>query len=654
MIKTQARAVLQANCAGCHEAPNKSGNLDYIMEVDRLKSSGLLVPGDPERSAIYARIEKGEMPPQGQAKRPTNSDTTVLYQWIKVCTVAAIPPPDADGGVDPTTGGAGGAGTTPGGTTTGTATGAAGSGTADGGVTGTGAGGAAGGPPVGGPSPLPAIFIDNVTILRWISADISTMRLVDQPFQRYFSLAHLHNAGATDQAMDLYRYALGKGVNALSQGTQVVTPWAIDKYNTVFRIDLRDLEWDATGTRSDKWEALVAGDPYAIEYVDDPAQTIKLLTKTKVFVQSGNWLVYGGTQPPLYHDVVGIPGSLDALQAALGVNIQQDIAREQVWRSGFTDSGIALHNRVIERHEIPSGGNRTFWISFDFANNGGKENIFANPLDFENDASEIIFSLPNGMHGYMLTDARGTRLDTANTNIAVDRSQRNATVTNGISCIGCHDGGIKLKKDEVRDFVTQSFNFDTRTKDVVSALYSPADKFQGFVASDSNAFLGSVQRLSPPTTVTGEPVSLVFHKFEEDLDLAHAASELGIKRDQLLAQLGRLDPALAPLEVTTVQRDVFKAKFANTVCLLKIGIADDPACRGTSTTTGGAPGVATCAAPFSTTNCRTFNTGQRVSRNGHNWICANVNCNNCQNASCAPGGTGCPSGSVWRDDGVCR
>src|SRR5260370_24688211 len=76
MIKTQARAVLQANCAGCHEAPNKSGALDYIMETDRLKSSGLLVPGDPENSRIYARIAKGEMPPQGQAKRPTNSDTT--------------------------------------------------------------------------------------------------------------------------------------------------------------------------------------------------------------------------------------------------------------------------------------------------------------------------------------------------------------------------------------------------------------------------------------------------------------------------------------------------------------------------------------------------------------------------------------------------
>jgi hypothetical protein len=558
-IKAQAQTVLQTNCAGCHEAPNKSGNFDYILDTDKLKSSGLLVPGNPEGSRIYARIAAGEMPPAGQSQRPTNSDVTVIYQWIKVCATSD-PPPDPDAGVDPTS-------------TTAATTGAGG---ATGTSTGTGAAGAGGAPPGG----TPAQFIDNITVLRWISADISTMRSADQKFQRYLSLAHLVNAGASDQNMDLYRYAMAKAVNALSQGTQVVRPWAIDKYNTVFRIDLRDLEWDATASRSDKWEVLVAGDPYAIEFLDDPASVVKELTGTKVPVQSGNWLVYGGTQPPLYHDVLGIPNSLLGLQQQTGVNIAQDIAREEVWRSGFTDSGIALHNRVIERHEIPAGGNRAFWTSYDFANNGGKEDIFADPLDFQSDAGETIFSLPNGFHGYMLSDGAGRRLDVANTAIAVDKTQLNANVINGISCMGCHDGGIKFKKDEVRDFVASSFNFDATTKDTVAAIYSPPDVFQNLVTNDSNAFLGSIQKLSPPATVTGEPISAVFHKFEDDVDLAHAAAELGLKPAQLLSQLGRLDPSLAPLETGTVKRDAFKATFANTVCLLQIGIANDAACRG--------------------------------------------------------------------------
>src|SRR5262249_25640411 len=162
---------------------------------------------------------------------------------------------------------------------------------------------------------------------------------------------------------------------------------------------------------------------------------------------------------------------------------------EDVWRSGFTNSGIAQLNRVIERHEIPAGGSRVMWVSYDFAGNGGKENIFADPLDFQQDASEIIFSLPNGMHGYMLVDGAGNKLDEGNNHVVVDPSQKDKNVINEISCIGCHDGGIKFKQDEVRPFVDQSFNFDQTTKDTVDAIYSTPNVFQTLVAADSNIFL---------------------------------------------------------------------------------------------------------------------------------------------------------------------
>jgi hypothetical protein len=45
----------------------------------------------------------------------------------------------------------------------------------------------------------------------------------------------------------------------------------------------------------------------------------------------------------------------------------------------------------------------------------------------------------------------------------------------------------------------------------------------------------------------------------------------------------------------------------------------------------------------------------KVSRNGHNWTCSNGNCANCAGyESCSPGGTGCPWGVVWTDNGVCH
>jgi mono/diheme cytochrome c family protein len=556
MIRTQSKAILQANCAGCHEAPGKQGNFNFVLEVDKLKSSGLLVPGDPEASKIYSRIASGEMPPQGQAQRPSNNDATTIYQWIKVCTVlpAATPPavePDAGAPVGPLPE----AGSPP-----------------------VAEAGSAPPPPAPPVAPVAVPFIDNAAVSRWMASDITTIRLEDQKFQRYLSLVHVMNAGATSAQMDLYRYGMAKAVNALSGGTRVVAPRAIDQYGTVYRVDLRDLRWDASGTRVDKWELLVAANPYAIEYVDDSATVVKQLTRTRVPVQAGDWLVFAGMQPPLYHDVVGIPATLTELQTQLGTNINQDIARQEVWRSGFNNSGIAQLNRVLERHEIPAGGNRTLWISYDFAGNGGKENIFSNPLDFQSDASEVIFSLPNGLHAYMLVDGAGKRLDEGSDRVVVDRTQKNGNVINGISCISCHDGGIKFKKDEVRPFVDESFNFDARTKDIVDVIYALPDTFQTLVAQDSDVFMGQLQRLAPPATVNTEPVGAVFHKFEEDVNLKQAAAELGVTRDQLLTQLGRLDPTLAPLATGTIKRDTFRIAFAQSVCLLNIGRANNAAC----------------------------------------------------------------------------
>jgi hypothetical protein len=152
-------------------------------------------------------------------------------------------------------------------------------------------------------------------------------------------------------------------------------------------------------------------------------------------------------------------------------------------------------------------------------------------------------------------------------------------VTNGISCVGCHDDGIKFKKDEIRDFVQGSFDFDAQTKDVVSALYKPATDFQSIVTQDATSFAQRLHAMAVAPTVTVEPVSAVFHKFEQDVDLATAASELGFTANQLLSQLGRLNPDLAPLATGAIKRDVFRARFAQTVCLLKIGLANDAACR---------------------------------------------------------------------------
>lgn len=528
-VETQALAILQTHCASCHGPGTNTAGFDYVLDPAKLESSGKLVPGNAMASPLYKRIANGEMPPPA-AQRTSDAEVATLFRWIEGCRAPAP---------------------------------------------------VAGGMPGKGGS-----YFDRRTILSWMLADLNTFDLDDRKFIRYLTLTQLYNAGIKDDALDVFRYALAKAVNALSLGTRVVVPRAIDENSTVYRIDLRDYEWDATATRRDKWQELVAANPYAIEFLEDEAEVLKLFTGSSVPVQTGDWLVNAATQPPLYHTMLDIPSNLAGLEAQLGLSLAQDIENEDVWRAGFLDSGVSFQNRVIERHEIPVANNRTLWISYDFADNGGRENIFADPLDFEADGSEIIFSLPNGLHAYMIVNAAGQRLDAAPDNIVVDPLQQNRDVRNGISCMSCHTGGTKPKDDELRAYVDSSADFDFATKQRVLAMHPEPAEFQSLLDQDAGVFKNAIEALAPPPNMPAEPIITVFNEFDENVDLKRAAAELGVRPEVLLAELGGLDPGLSPLSYTSIKRDVFREAFAETVCRLNIGLADSAACAASSGSVG--------------------------------------------------------------------
>jgi serine/threonine-protein kinase len=531
-VEAQALAILQTHCASCHGPGTNTAGFDYVLDPVKLESSGKLVPGNAMASPVYKRIANDDMPPPA-LPRPSDPDVAVLFRWIEGCR-------------DPAP--------------------------------------VAGGMPGQGGS-----YFDRRTILSWMLADLNGFDLDDRKFIRYLTLTQLYNAGIQGEALDVFRYALAKAVNALSLGTRIVAPKAIDDNSTVYRIDLRDYEWDATASRADKWQELVAANPYAIEFLEEEAEVLKLFTGATVPVQTGDWLVNAATQPPLYHTMLDIPSSLAGLEAQLGVNLAQDIENEDVWRAGFLDSGVSFQNRVIERHEIPVANNRALWISYDFADNGGRENIFADPLDFEADGSELIFSLPNGLHAYMIVNAAGERLDAAPDDIVVDPLQQNRDVRNGISCMSCHTAGTKSKDDELRGYVDSSADFDFATKQRVLALHPEPAAFRSLLDEDAGVFKNAVEALAPPPNMPAEPIITVFNEFDENVDLKRAAAELSVRPEVLLAELGGLDPGLSPLSHTSIKRDVFREAFAETVCRLNIGLADSAACAGNSSGSLGQP-----------------------------------------------------------------
>ena len=302
-------------------------------------------------------------------------------------------------------------------------------------------------------------FITPTEMLETIEKHVNSLSPFDRAFTRYFTITHLYNAGESAEALHAYRRALSKLVNSLSWGREVIKPQPIDPEETIFYIDLRDYEWEI-GTN--RWTLIEAEYPYEVEF-DAPTQTslrekltnLRQEMECEVPFMHVDWFLATASLPPLYHDILDLPGTDRELEQQLDVNVVENIrnaAGRRVWRAGFNDSGVSNNNRVVERHISRYGA---YWKSYDFAGSVGTQNIFTHPLSFTHDGGEIVFNLPNGLQAYYLVDAGGNRLDAAPIKIVRNPAASDPTVRNGLSCIGCHTEGMKVFEDEVRGVVEQ-------------------------------------------------------------------------------------------------------------------------------------------------------------------------------------------------------
>jgi hypothetical protein len=183
----------------------------------------------------------------------------------------------------------------------------------------------------------------------------------------------------------------------------------------------------------------------------------------------------------------------------------------------------------------------------------------------------------------MLFDENENRIDVAPDDVVTDPRMEDHNVRNGISCFGCHDEIIQTS-DAVRDYVAQSTDFDVQTKEAVQKLYASKSAMNALQEQDTevlrNAYVAAGVDVASPI----EPVSESFTRFRLNVDLQRAAAELGVTPTALSSQLGALDPALGLLATGSVKRDVWTTLFAETACLLNVGLTDDPACSASEDT----------------------------------------------------------------------
>jgi mono/diheme cytochrome c family protein len=179
----KAKAILEANCAGCHGGGKTKGGFGFVLDRDRLVSRGLIAPGRAKQSDLFLRIDQGEMPPPSSKQRPTAADIELLKHWI-------------DAGAAPFD------------------------------------------PALAAPRVSPA----DVTAA--ILADIEGLDPRQRRFTRYLTLSHYAGRPANDLAT--LREAAGKLLNSLSWHPRLSRPEPVDLHGTILRIDLRAYKWTAS------------------------------------------------------------------------------------------------------------------------------------------------------------------------------------------------------------------------------------------------------------------------------------------------------------------------------------------------------------------------------------------------------------------------
>jgi mono/diheme cytochrome c family protein len=521
-LAAQARQILEKHCHRCHGLEGVAeGGFNFVLRRDRLVAGNhYITPGSADRSFLLERIVDKEMPPDGEgALSPEETET--LRRWVNAGAA------DFD-------------------------------------------------------APLVRDFISNADLVRFIRQDLEQMPERQHRHSRYFTLTNLHNAGYSQDEMQTYRLALSKLINSLSWHKKIVHPESIDPARTIYRIDVRTLGWDDA-----VWEKVIAANPYSVKLDVEERDGKFCLEATDCQVPHvrADWFVAAASRPPLYHQVLQLPETLDELldKRFPEIDLQKDILQESVARVGMSKSGVSQNNRLIEWHRASTG---YLWISYDFAGNTGRKNLFQHPLGpgsegkhFQHDGGEIIFSLPNGLQGYMLVDAQNKRLDKAPTTIVTDPKRPDSAVTNGVSCMSCHYGGVIAKTDEVRRNVEINRTSFRDDGDAILALYPPRQDLDKLFAENAEQFCRAIEEVGVrPISETNEPIVNMALRFEADVDLLVAAAELGLTPQDFASRLKgnpRVQDRLGPLNVDggTVKRELFAKEFTFVVEEFRLGTA---------------------------------------------------------------------------------
>ncbi|TWU51697.1 c-type cytochrome domain-containing protein [Rubripirellula reticaptiva] len=419
----------------------------------------------------------------------------------------------------------------------------------------------------------------------------------DRPFLRFFSSNHSLVEGATAAELKVNGQALSKAMNHLSWEPAIVKPTKVDEIGSIYAVDIRKLGWhkrpfrvvdagtETVPSSTDLYDMVLLEYPYALAFENSetfdelwetylqPAELIRPIPFVRI-----DWFVSVATQFPLYEDMLQIPFQLHDLETELGVDSAENIENHIAKRAGMTVSGVSRNNRVVERHPARYGA---YWKSYDFETSKGQQNMFVDPIDFHFAGGEMIWNLPNGLQGYLITDNLGNRINAAPTSIVTDKFAEDKVVRNGLACMRCHDRGMKRFNDNIRPaFVALPDSTGLDKRDILR-MYVAKDEMDELLDRDEKKFMRAMNdALGEPQDK--EPLIPLSRRFlDSPLAISQAAAELGLQDSGNLQQVFRLPQftrlGLAGLSAGgVVRRDTWEDYFDRISQQLGLGVPISP------------------------------------------------------------------------------
>lgn len=316
--------------------------------------------------------------------------------------------------------------------------------------------------------------------------------------------------------------------------------------------------------------------------------------KTQFPVFDARWFIANALSEPRYHEILGLDDSEDSVKKLAAVDERTaDRVGAQV-RGAVLISEVAHRNRFLERTPTPLRyGKGTYQESYDFNKSVRGKNVLKDLLLDEADAHEIIWTLPNGLLGFFVTDGKGKRLDVAVADVALNNRGKwlDRQVRTAIMCIHCHlpeRGWIEVD-DEVRslskkpvELVAAALDKEKNPRGVkIRQKYLDAD-FNELLRADQLVVDAAVKAATkgpdgkslscPDTAKVVSETARVY--LEVPVPLAQLALELGYPQDDvaLALRVKGIDPVFAVIAGgRRGRRDQVEEGFAQLATILYKG-----------------------------------------------------------------------------------